>query len=50
MVHRDTATVQNLIMMSLQMARVRVNQMDTVWIMMVKLVWNSRKIPQASEY
>ena len=38
MVHIDTATVQNLIMMSLQMARVSVSQMDTVWIMMVKLV------------
>ena len=49
MVHMDTATVQNLIMMSLQMARVSVSQMDTVWIMMLKLVWNKRKYPQARE-
>ena len=40
---RDTARVENLIMMNLQMARQRVSQMDTVWIMMLKLVWNKRK-------
>ena len=45
-----TAMEQNLIMMNLQMARERVNQMETVWIMRVKLVWKSRKIPQAREY
>ena len=44
------AREQNLIMMNLQMAREIVNQMETVWIMRVKLVWNSRKIPQAREY
>ena len=38
-----------MIMMNLQKAKDSVNQMDTVWIMMVKLVWNKRKIPQARE-
>ena len=46
---RVTASVENLIMMNLQMARERVSQMDTVWIMMLKLVWNKRKYPQARE-
>ena len=31
-VHRLTAQVGNLIMMNLQMARERVNQVETVWI------------------
>ena len=48
-VQRDTARVENLIMMNLQMARERVSQMETVWIMMLKLVWNKRKIAQARE-
>ena len=50
MVHSVTAKEGNLIMMNLQMARERVSQMETVWIMMVKLVWKSRKMPQASKY
>ena len=37
-VQRVAARAQNLIMMNLQMARDRVNQMETVWIMRVKLV------------
>ena len=49
MVQRLTAMVGNLIIMNLQMARERVSQMDTVWIMMLKLVWNKRKYPQARE-
>ena len=48
-VHIVIARVENLIMINLQKARERVSQMDTVWIMMVKLVWNRRKIPQARE-
>ena len=47
MVQRVTAKMGNLIMMNLQIARERVSQMDTVWIMMLKLVWNRRKIAQA---
>ena len=49
MVQRLTAKMGNLIMMNLQIARERVSQMDTVWIMMLKLVWNKRKYPQARE-
>ena len=49
MVQRLTAKMGNLIMMNLQMARERVSQMETVWIMMLKLVWNKRKYPQAKE-
>ena len=45
-VQRLTARIGNLIMMNLQMARERVNQMETVWIMMLKLVWNRRQIAQ----
>ena len=37
-------------MMNLQMAKERVNQVDTVWIVMVKFVWKSRKVPQDQEY
>ena len=48
-VHIVIARVENLIMINLQKASERVSQMDTVWIMMVKLVWNRRKIPQARE-
>ena len=40
----------DFIMTNLQMARERVSQMATVWIIKVKLVWNSMKIPQGSEY
>ena len=39
-----------LIMMNLQMARVRVRKVETVWIITVKLVWKSMKMPQAREY
>ena len=46
MVQRLTARVGNLIMMKLQMARERVNQMETVWIIMLKLLWKRRKIAQ----
>ena len=49
MVQRLTAMVGNLIMMNLQMARERVSQMETVWIMMLKLVWNNRKLAQLKE-
>ena len=49
MVQRLTDRVGYLIMMNLQMARERVNQMETVWIMMLKLVWNRRKIAQEKE-
>ena len=41
--------VGNLIMMNLQMARERVSQMETVWIMMLKLVWKNRKAAQVKE-
>ena len=34
----------------LQIARESVSQIATVWIINVKLVWNSMKIPQGSEY
>ena len=37
MVHKETAMVWNLIMMSLQMASTRVYQTDTVWTKMEKL-------------
>ena len=47
MVQRLTDNVGNLIMMNLQMAKERVRNMDTVWIMMLKLLWNKRKIAQA---
>jgi hypothetical protein len=36
-------------MMNLQMARERVRQMVTVWIITVKLVWKSMKIAQGRE-
>ena len=49
MVQRLTAMVGNLIMMNLQMARERVSQMETVWIMMLKLVWKNRKAAQVKE-
>ena len=49
MVQRLTAWAGNLIMMNLQMARERVSQMETVWIMMLKLVWNRRKVAQVKE-
>ena len=49
MVQRLTASVGNLIMMNLQMARERVSQVETVWIMMLKLVWNNRKAAQVKE-
>ena len=48
--HSVTAKEGNLIMMNLQMARERVSQVETVWIMMVKLMWNSRNVPQDQEY
>ena len=48
--HSLTAFEGNLIMMNLQMARERVSQMATVWIIRVKLVWKSMKMPQAREY
>ena len=40
----------DFIMTNLQMARERVSQMATVWIIKVKLVWNSMKIPHSREY
>ena len=43
------AVVGNLIMMNLQMARQRVSQMETVWIIMLKLIWNWRKTAQPRE-
>ena len=43
------AVVGNLIMMNLQMARQSVSQMETVWIMMLKLIWNRRNTAQPSE-
>ena len=43
------AVVGNLIIMNLQMARQRVNQMETVWIIMLKLIWNSRNTAQPRE-
>ena len=49
MVQRETDMVENLIMMNLQVARERVSQMATVWIMLLKLLWNKRKYPQAKE-
>ena len=42
----SVAKLWNLIMMNLQMARARVRKMETVWIITVKLMWNSIKIPQ----
>ena len=42
-----TDNAGNLIMMNLQMAKERVRNTDTVWIMMLKLLWNSRKTAQA---
>ena len=36
--------------MSRQIARDSVRQTDTVWIIIVKLVWTRTKIPQAKEY
>ena len=49
MVQRLIAMVGNLIMMNLQMARERVSQMETVWIMMLKLVWNKRNVAHGHE-
>ena len=49
MVQRLTAMVGNLIMMNLQIARERVSQMETVWIIMLKLVWNKRNVAQVHE-
>ena len=46
MVQISVAKLWNLIMMNLQMARARVRKMDTVWIITVKLMWNSMKNPQ----
>ena len=46
MVQISVAKLWNLIMMNLQMARARVRKMDTVWIITVKLMWKSMKIPQ----
>ena len=43
------AVVGNLIMMNLQIARHRVSQMETVWIIMLKLMWNRRKTAQPME-
>ena len=40
----------NLIMINLQMAREKVSQVATVWIITVKLVWNTMKMPQPREY
>ena len=40
----------NLTTTNLQMARERVSQMATVWIITVKLAWNNKKIPHPSEY
>ena len=48
-VQNVTAKAGNLIMMNLQMARDKVSQMETVWIMMLKLVWKRRNIAQACE-
>ena len=45
-VQNVTAEVGNLIMMNLQMARDKVSQMETVWIMMLKFVWKRRKMAQ----
>ena len=42
----SVARLWNLIMMNLQMARASVRKMDTVWIITVKLMWKSMKIPQ----
>ena len=44
------ADMFNLIMVNLQMARESVSQMATVWIINVKLVWKSMKIPHSREY
>ena len=49
MVQKLTAKVGNLIMMNLQMARESVSQIETVWIMMLKFVWNKRKVAHAKE-
>ena len=45
-----TALEGNWIMMNLQMARERVSQTATVWIITLKLPWKSMKMPQAREY
>ena len=45
MVQISVAKLWNLIMMNLQMARARVRKMETVWVITVKLMWNSIKIP-----
>ena len=39
----------NLIM-NLHMAREKVSQVATVWIITVKLVWNTMKMPHPREY
>ena len=49
-VQSSIAWLWNLIMMNLQVARVSVRKMDTVWIITVKLMWNTMKMPQAKEY
>ena len=49
-VHMVMALAGNFIMINLQNAKESVNQIETVWIMIVKFVWNSRNIPQLKEY
>ena len=49
MVQMVTAKVGHLIMMNLQIARDRVSQIDTVCIMMLKFVWNRRKVAHVRE-
>ena len=46
----SVAKLWNLIMMNLQMARVSVRKMEERWIITVKLMWNTMKMPQAKEY
>ena len=48
-VQSSTAWLWNLIMMNLQMARVSVRKMEERWIITVKLVWNTKKMPHAKE-
>ena len=49
-VQSSTAWLWNLIMMNLQVARVSVRKMEERWIITVKLMWNTMKMPQAKEY
>ena len=49
-VQSEVEQEENLIIMNLQMAKESVNQVETVWIVMVKFVWKSRKVPQDQEY